>query len=71
MSALLQARGLSKAFAGVTVLRGISFDLQAGEVLRTWADAALLEALTGYRPSTPVRQGVPQFVAWFRAHYGL
>jgi len=48
-----------------------NMDLQAGEVLRTWADAALLEALTGYRPATPVSQGVPQFVAWFRAHYGL
>ena len=29
---LLQARGLSKAFAGVTVLQGISFDVNAGEV---------------------------------------
>ncbi|RZL31947.1 MAG: sugar ABC transporter ATP-binding protein [Rubrivivax sp.] len=29
---LLQARGLGKAFAGVTVLQDISFDVQAGEV---------------------------------------
>jgi ribose transport system ATP-binding protein len=29
---LLEARGLGKAFGGVTVLQGISFDLQAGEV---------------------------------------
>ncbi|MDR7295255.1 ribose transport system ATP-binding protein [Pelomonas aquatica] len=29
---LLEARGLGKAFGGVTVLQGIDFDLQAGEV---------------------------------------
>ncbi|HEY0957372.1 MAG TPA: sugar ABC transporter ATP-binding protein [Roseateles sp.] len=32
MSPLLEARDLSKAFGGVTVLQGISFDVQAGEV---------------------------------------
>lgn len=48
-----------------------NMDLQPGEVLRTWADSALLERLTGYRPATPVSQGVPQFVDWFRAHYGM
>jgi len=48
-----------------------AMDMQPGEVLRTWADASLLEALTGFRPSTPVSMGVPQFVAWFRGHYGV
>ena len=43
----------------------------AGEVARTWANASLLEALTGYRPSTPVAVGVPRFVAWFREYYGV
>ncbi len=48
-----------------------SLPLQPGEVIATWADARLLQALTGYSPSTPVALGVPRFVAWFRAHYGL
>lgn len=48
-----------------------SMALQPGEVLRTFADSSLLEALTGFRPATPVSIGVPQFVAWFRSHYGL
>ncbi len=45
--------------------------MQPGEVTRTWADATLLEALTGYRPSTPVSTGVGRFVAWFREYYAL
>src|SRR6185503_12407076 len=31
-SLLLEARGISKSFAGVRALRGVSFDLRAGEV---------------------------------------
>jgi UDP-glucuronate 4-epimerase len=45
--------------------------MQAGEVAKTWADATLLEALTGYRPATPVSIGVERFVAWFREYYAL
>jgi UDP-glucuronate 4-epimerase len=46
-------------------------DMQPGEVLKTWADTTLLQALTGYRPSTDVATGVAAFVAWFRGHYGV
>ncbi|WP_029002392.1 NAD-dependent epimerase/dehydratase family protein [Azorhizobium doebereinerae] len=45
--------------------------MQAGDVPRTFAAAELLEALTQYRPSTPVAEGVPAFVAWYRAYYGV
>ena len=45
--------------------------IQPGEVARTWADATLLETLTGFRPGTPVSVGVPRFVEWFRSHYGV
>lgn len=43
--------------------------MHPGDVPRTFADSDLLEALTGYRPSTPVSQGVEAFVAWFRDYY--
>lgn len=43
--------------------------LQKGDVLATWADAALLENLTGYRPKTDVKTGIRQFVAWYRDYY--
>jgi UDP-glucuronate 4-epimerase len=45
--------------------------LQPGDVRRTFASPALLEALTGYRPSTNVKTGVSQFVAWYRRHYSV
>ncbi|MFG1357414.1 NAD-dependent epimerase/dehydratase family protein [Xanthobacter pseudotagetidis] len=44
--------------------------MQPGDVRETFADPRLLEALTGYRPQTPLSTGVPAFVAWYRAHYG-
>jgi len=43
--------------------------MQAGDVPATWADASLLQSLTGYRPQTDFREGVARFVAWYRAFY--
>jgi UDP-glucuronate 4-epimerase len=43
--------------------------IQPGDVPATWADAALLKALTGYAPQTPFREGVARFVAWYRDYY--
>ena len=45
--------------------------MQPGEVPKTWADTALLEQLTGFRPDTDVVTGVRAFVAWFREYYGI
>jgi UDP-glucuronate 4-epimerase len=45
-------------------------DIQAGDVPRTFANPALLKALTGYTPSTSVRDGVRVFVDWYREYYG-
>ncbi|MCC1493277.1 NAD-dependent epimerase/dehydratase family protein [Cognatishimia sp. F0-27] len=45
-------------------------DMQPGDVPATWADTSLLQSLTGYRPSTNVRDGIAEFVAWFRDYYG-
>lgn len=45
-------------------------DVQPGELHSTFASAELLEALTGYRPATPLSVGVAAFVAWYREHYG-
>ena len=44
-------------------------DMQKGDVPATWADATLLEKLTGYRPQTDVREGIRQFVAWYRDYH--
>ncbi len=44
--------------------------MQKGDVRSTTAAPDLLEALTGYKPSTPVEEGVRRFVAWYLDHYG-
>jgi UDP-glucuronate 4-epimerase len=44
--------------------------MQTGDVPATWANAELLRNLTGYQPRTDVRDGIAQFVAWFRDYYG-
>lgn len=43
--------------------------LQPGDVPETYADTALLEAWTSFRPAMPVTEGVARFVEWYRAHY--
>lgn len=55
---------------GVPVTRNF-MDIQPGDVPATWADAQLLEHLTGYRPQTDVRDGVRRFVAWYRDYYAV
>ncbi|WP_018700280.1 NAD-dependent epimerase [Amorphus coralli] len=44
--------------------------LQAGDVPDTYADVSELEAAVGYKPATPVREGVARFVRWYRDYYG-
>jgi UDP-glucuronate 4-epimerase len=44
--------------------------MQPGDVERTFADPTLLETLTGYRPSTPMGQGVAAFCRWYEDYYG-
>ena len=45
--------------------------LQPGDVLDTFADVSELSAAVGYRPSTPVTDGVRAFVDWYRSYYGV
>ncbi|BBI21184.1 UDP-glucuronate 5-epimerase [Qipengyuania flava] len=53
---------------GVKAKRNL-MEMQKGDVPATWADASLLEALTGYQPRTQVREGIANFVTWFRDYY--
>ena len=43
--------------------------MQMGDVPATWANAELLKALTGYKPATNFKDGIAQFVVWFRDYY--
>ncbi|NOD85139.1 NAD-dependent epimerase/dehydratase family protein [Ruegeria sp. HKCCD6119] len=44
--------------------------MQMGDVHATWADNRLLQRLTNYRPQTDLKDGITQFVAWYREYYG-
>ena len=43
--------------------------MQKGDVMSTWADTSILQNLTGYHPNTNVRDGVKNFVNWYRKYY--
>jgi len=43
--------------------------MQPGDVPQTAADAASLEAATGFRPKTAVQDGIRAFVRWYRGYY--
>jgi UDP-glucuronate 4-epimerase len=38
-------------------------------VPRTYASPDLLEALTDFKPSTPLEEGVARFAAWYQEFY--
>ena len=46
-------------------------EMQKGDVPATWANSDLLQALTGYRPETSVKDGVRKFVEWYRDYYAV
>lgn len=39
---------------------------QPGDVERTYADISKARRLLGYQPTTPIEEGIPRFVEWFR-----
>jgi UDP-glucuronate 4-epimerase len=43
--------------------------LQDGDVPATFADVTELADWTGFKPATPVREGVGRFVNWYRSYY--
>ena len=44
--------------------------LQAGDVPATFADVDELMADVGFKPATPITEGIRRFVAWYRAYNG-
>lgn len=53
---------------GRTAIRNF-LPMQQGDVPATWADASLLNRLTGGCPATDVRDGMRAFVEWYRGFY--
>jgi UDP-glucuronate 4-epimerase len=45
--------------------------MQPGDVVETFADIEATTRDLGWRPTTPIEEGLPRFVAWHRAYHGM
>jgi UDP-glucuronate 4-epimerase len=45
--------------------------MQPGDVEATYADVAEFERDVGFRPSTPVEEGVARFAKWYREYHRI
>lgn len=45
--------------------------MQLGDVKETYADISAISRDLGFAPTTPIEQGIPRFVAWFRAYHSI
>ncbi len=66
---LLQFIGLLEQALGIKAEMNL-LPMQPGDVPDTYADIADLVNDVGYRPDTPVEEGIARFVAWYRDFYG-
>jgi UDP-glucuronate 4-epimerase len=49
----------------------IRFDeIQPGDVKETYADIDAIRDELGYNPTTPIDEGIPKFIEWFRGYNG-
>lgn len=46
----------------------IMMPMQDGDVEATWADIEKARGKLGFDPKTPMAEGVPQFIEWYKAH---
>ena len=64
VSVLDLVSAIEQALGKKAIIREVP--IQPGDVPRTWADGTALREELGYAPHTPVREGVSQFVSWYR-----
>lgn len=46
-------------------------DMQPGDVRASLADISHAKEKLGYEPKTQIKDGIPQFVEWYKKYYGL
>ena len=46
-------------------------DLQPGDVTATYADVDDLINDVGFKPATPIEEGIKRFIAWYKEFYGV
>lgn len=65
---LMHVVGLLEQELGRTAIKEL-LPMQPGDVLETFADVEDLMRDTGFAPSTPIAQGVRNFVTWYRDYF--
>lgn len=46
-------------------------DMQAGDVVRTFADVSELESDIDFKPNTSIDEGLSKFVEWYKSYYSI
>jgi UDP-glucuronate 4-epimerase len=49
----------------------VSRPVPPGDVTATAADVSDLEKAVGFRPNTPLEEGIKKFVEWYRGYAGV
>lgn len=67
---LMDLIGMLEQALGKTAEKNL-LPIQPGDVPATYADVDDLMRDVGFKPSTPIKEGVERFVAWYREYYRL
>ncbi len=49
----------------------VMMGMQDGDVVATYADIEELSNAVGFRPATPLSEGIPKFIEWYREYHRL
>lgn len=60
--------GVLERALGVEAVRNL-LPMQPGDVPRTFADISKSRRLLGWEPTTPIEEGIPRFVEWYREYH--
>ena len=67
---LLEMISLVEQSLGRTAVKNF-LPMQPGDVPETYADVDDLVRDTGFRPRTPLAEGIARFIEWYRGYYGV
>jgi len=59
-----------RAFGKEGRLEKIMMPIQAGDVPATYADVSDLVEDLGYKPATPIQEGIDKFIDWYLEFFG-
>ncbi len=67
---LMEMISLVEKCLGRTAVKNF-LPMQPGDVPETYADVDDLVRDTGFRPATPLEEGIARFIDWYRSYYGV